>query len=838
MSRLRMYTPAIDQLAAQSPAAAECFHCGLTVPRGAAYFAHIAGIEQPMCCPGCQAVAEAIAGAGLADYYRHRVAVAANPEARPDASQLYLFDLPEVQKTFVQSLGGEMREAALILEDVSCAACVWLIERRVGALPGVRSVDINFATRRARIGWDESRIRLSQILAAIASIGHRAQPYDAARSDDMHRRERRVALWRLGVAAFGMMQVMMYASAVYFADGDMSADIESLMRWASLILTVPVVFYAAAPFFQAAARDLRSRRVGMDTPVALGIAIAFVASVWATLTGTGEVYYDSIAMFVFLLLGARFFESGARAKAARAAEHLARLVPATTERVPAFPGARATERVAVAQLSVGDTVLVRAGAPIPADGRLIEGSTRVDESLLTGESRLVARSVGDALIGGAINATSPVFMRVESVGPQTVLAAIVRLLDRASAEKPRIAQLADRVARRFLTVLLIFAAIVAATWTVIDPARALWITFSVLVVACPCALSLATPAALTAATGALAREGVLITRGHTLETLASASHFVFDKTGTLTRGSFELIGVTPFAQLSREHCLALAAVLEATSEHPIARALRDAAVVIDAAPKPMMVDHVVNLPGAGIEGDVDGWRLRVGTPSFVAELAGAAPADLLGGVTDDSTIVALGAAGTWLAVFALGDPLRKDAGAVVRALLERGIEVSVVSGDRTEAVHHVARQLGISRVVARAAPQDKLDYVRELQADGATVAMVGDGVNDAPVLAAATVSLAMSRSTDVARASADAVLLTDRLQGVVDALHVAERTRSVIRQNLGWAFAYNIVTLPIAALGWVSPWMAGVGMATSSLLVVANALRLARPDAVPASQER
>lgn len=832
-----MYTPAIEQVTARASDTAECFHCGLTVPHGAAYFARIAGVEQPMCCPGCQAVALAIAGAGLADYYRHRVAVAVNPDARPQGPDLHLFDLVDVQKTFVRSLDGHVREAALILEEVSCAACVWLIERRVGAVPGVRSVDINFATRRARIGWDESQTRLSEILAAIAAVGHRALPYDAARSDDLHRRERRVALWRLGVAAFGMMQVMMYASAVYFAAGDMSADIESLMRWASLILTVPVVFYAAAPFFQSAARDLRARQVGMDTPVALGIGIAFGASVWATLSGTGEVYFDSIAMFVFLLLTARFFESGARAKAARAAEHLARLAPATTERVPAFPD-RATEQIAVAQLAVGDIVLVRAGAPIPADGRVVEGSTRVDEALLTGESRLVARGVGDVLIGGAISATSPVFMRIESVGPQTVLAAIVRLLDRASAEKPRIAQLADLVARRFLTVLLVFAAVVAAIWTVVDPTRALWITFSVLVVACPCALSLATPAALTAATGALARGGVLITRGHTLETLASASHFVFDKTGTLTRGSFELTGVRTLAKLPRERCLALAAALEATSEHPIALALRDAAAPTARAPDAAAVaDSIVNHPGAGLDGNVDGRRLRIGTPSFVAELAGAEPEGLLDGIADDSTIVALGEHGNWLAAFVLGDPLREDAGAVVHALRERGIEISVVSGDRTESVHHVACELGIEHVVARATPQDKLDYVRELQAEGATVAMIGDGVNDAPVLAASTVSLAMSRSTDVARASADAILLTDRLHGVVDALRVAERTRKVIRQNLGWAFAYNVVALPFAALGWVSPWMAGVGMAASSLLVVANALRLARPVAVPPARE-
>ena len=791
-------------------------------------------------------MAEAITDAGLADYYRYRTAVAVPQLEQHDVlvpAALQLFDLAEVQKTFVRAADGGGKEAALMLENITCAACVWLIEKRIGGLPGVRSVEINHATRRARVTWDDARTRLSVILQAVADIGYRAQPYDAARSDEIHRTERRRALLGLFVAGFGSMQVMMTASTVYFADGDMTRDIEMLMRWASFVFTAPVVFYSAGPFFQNAWRDLNAWRVGMDVPVAFAVAVAFAASVWATISGAGEVYYDSIAMFVFLLLTARYLQSGAQAKAAQAVEQLARLVPAIAERVPGFPAARATEPVAVAQLCPGDHVLVRAGSPIPADGCVVEGASRVDEALLTGESRPVLKAIGDPLIGGAVNVASPLVMRVEHVGQHTVLSAIVRLLDRAMAEKPRIAQLADRVAQHFLSALLVAVAIVGAIWTTIDPGTALWIIVSMLVVACPCALSLATPTAITAATGRLAQRGVLITRGHTLETLAHATHFVFDKTGTLTHGRYELLDVKVVditdgpADQQRQQCLAWAAALESTSEHPIAHALRAA------APNGEVVHAtgVVNHPGAGVEGCIDGRRMRIGNPAFVAELAGDAPSNLLNGV-DSASLVALGEAGSdgksgWRAVFALGDPIRDEAREVIRALLDRGKTVTLLSGDRLEVVRHVARQLEIPHVIADAKPQDKLDYVLRQQAAGDAIVMIGDGVNDAPVLAAAGVSIAVGHSTDVARASADAVLLTDGLHGVVEAVDTARRTFTVIWQNLGWALAYNFAALPLAALGYVTPWMAGVGMAMSSLLVVANALRLAHTPSWPRNKE-
>ncbi|MBI2312256.1 MAG: cadmium-translocating P-type ATPase [Betaproteobacteria bacterium] len=802
---------------------AGCFHCGLAVPAGAHYAVAIDGLSRPMCCPGCQAVARAIVGGGFSDYYRHRTALPASPrEALPEfLDRLSLYDAPEIQRGFVRDAGEHAREASLILEGITCAACVWLNEQHLARLPGVRSVEVNYTSHRARVSWDDRAIKLSEILRAVAAIGYTAHPYDAARQDEVHRRERRAALWQLFVAGFGMMQVMMYALPVYLAgDGEMSADIETLMRWASLVLTLPVVLYSGAPFFRGAWRDLRFRRLGMDVPVALGIGLAFVASCWATVTGKGEVYFDSIAMFVFLLLTGRFLEMGARRKASEAAEQLVKLIPASAWHLAGYPGSRAETRVSVSGLAPGDVVLVKPGETVPADGRVTEGVSEVDEALLTGEARPLDRRPGDALTGGTLNLASPLVMRVEKVGQDTVLAAIVRLLDRALAEKPRIAAAADRVAGGFVLAVLVVAVAVFALWLRIDPERALWVTVSVLVVTCPCALSLATPAALAAATGRLTRLGLLTTRGHALETLARATHFVFDKTGTLTFGRMALKEVRPLGRLSIPECNAIAAALERGSEHAVGRALAAAAVT------PLDAQEVVNVPGAGIEGMVEGARYRLGTQEFVGALHGR-PAPGVTPAAGAATLVALGDCSGWLTLFGLADELRPEGAALVAGLRNAGKQVILLSGDGPEAVLRVARQLGIETVVGGATPARKMEFVKELQERGAVVAMVGDGVNDAPVLAKAQVSIAMGEGTQVAQASADMVLLSGRLDTLLEGCRHAARTMAVVRQNFAWAIAYNLVALPLAVAGLITPWMAGIGMAGSSLLVVLNALRLA-----------
>jgi Cu2+-exporting ATPase len=806
---------------------AGCFHCGLPVPPGSSYWTRVDGVSHRMCCPGCAAVAEAIVAQGLSGYYRHRTALPLRgTEALPGfLAELKLYDDPAVQQSFVREAAPHVREAALILEGITCAACVWLNEQHLGRLPGIVSVTLNYATRRAYVRWDERHLKLSDILKAVTDIGYTAHPFDTARFDEVAQRERKTALWRLFVAGLGMMQVMMYAYPAYVADGDMSPDIESLMRWASLILTTPVVCYSAAPFFTAAWRDLMQRRVGMDVPVALGVAVAYVASVAATLRGGGEVYFDSITMFVFLLLGGRFLEMSARAKAGRAAEELLKLIPAFAERIADFPRDRSSERVAVSMLKPGDCVLIKPGDSIPADGEICEGATEVDDSLLTGESRPILKVRGAQLTGGAVNVTSPVVMRVTRVGSDTVVAGILRLLDRAASDKPALAQLADRAARAFVAVLLVVAAATAIAWSLVDPARALWVTVSVLVVSCPCALSLATPAALTAATGALTRLGVVVTRGHALETLSRATHVIFDKTGTLTHGRLELTGVEAFDEPDERAALRLAAALERGSEHPVAGAILRAAE--RAATDDAVACDVRNEPGAGIEGTVAGRQLRLGTPDFVAALAGALGRPL---ADDGTTLVALGDADGWLALFRLTDTVRPGAKTLVEALVQSGRSVVLLSGDRAAAARQVASAVGIQEVVADVTPARKLQYVQGLQARGAVVAMIGDGVNDAPVLGAAAVSIAMGGGTPVAQGTSDMILLSNRLEHLATAFDIAGRTRRIIRENLVWAAAYNAVALPLAIAGEVTPWMAGLGMSASSLLVVLNALRLARSE--------
>ena len=806
-----------------------CYHCGLPIPEGLDLGVEVDGELRRMCCGGCQAVARAIVENGLSDYYRNRDALPESPrEAVPVVlAGLGLFDHADFQKTFVRDLGESEREAALVVDGITCAACIWLIEQHVARQPGVIGVEINFASRRARVRWSEARTKLSAVLAAIAAIGYVAHPYDTARSEELARKERRSALWRLFVAGFGMMQVMMYAVPVYLAgEGDMTADIESLMRWASLALTMPVVFYSAAPFFRGALRDLGLRRVGMDVPVALGVGAAFLASVWATFSASGEVYFDSVTMFVFFLLGGRYLEMSARQRAVSVTEALAKLMPSFVGRVSAYPDDRAVEQVMAADLQPGDVVLVRPGETIPADGRVVEGESCTNEALLTGESAPVAKSAGSPVIGGALNVDSPMYVRVEQVGEATRLAAIIGLMERASLEKPHIVQLADRIAGRFIQALLLVAAGVAVVWWFIDPGKALWITVSVLVVTCPCALSLATPVALTIASGALARAGLLVTRSHAIETLARATHFVFDKTGTLTYGRPALLEVLLLGGLDGAACTTLAAGIEHASEHPLGVALREAAG--GAAPP---VPGAANTPGCGMQASVDGRMLRIGRPDWAGALHGQAlPEEACALLAGGDTVVALADEKEWLALFRFGDGIRPEASAMVSALREAGLRLVLLTGDAAPVAERVAQALGIDEVRAGASPQDKHAYVESLQQQGAVVAMVGDGVNDAPVLAQAQVSVAMGGGSQLARTQADLVLLSENLEHLARGHQLARFSLRVIRQNLVWSFAYNFIALPLAMLGFVTPWMAGIGMSGSSLLVVLNSLRLQKPE--------
>ncbi|MDD3353777.1 heavy metal translocating P-type ATPase [Zoogloea sp.] len=805
----------------------DCYHCGLPIPSDVDLPVDIDGARRQTCCTGCQAVAESIVANGLTDYYKRRDAMPEQArEAMPDElKDLGLFDHPDFQKDFVKPIGEHEREAALILEGITCSACIWLNEQHVAHQPGVTAVDINYATRRARVRWDERRVKLSDILAAIQAIGYRAYPYDATRSEQISQRERRSALWRLFVAGFGMMQVMMYAFPVYVADpGDMTSDIESLMRWASLILTAPVVLYSAAPFFRNAFRDIRLRRLGMDVPVALGIGAAFVASCWATFAGAGEVYFDSVTMFVFFLLCGRYVEMLARQKAIRGVEELGKALPAFAERLAGYPSPEG-DRVPVSQLKAGDIIRIKPGETVPADGVVVDGESAANEALLTGESRPVPKRPGHEVTGGSVNVNSPLCVRVTRTGEHTRLAAIRQLMERASTEKPRVVQQADKVAAHFIIALLVLACVTAAWWWWHDPDRALWIFVSVLVVSCPCALSLATPVALTVATDSLARIGVLVTRGHAIEAFARAGHFVFDKTGTLTYGEMRVEGVRVFGPLAEAQVLGLAAALEQGSEHAIATALRLRASGMEL---PVFTD-VRATTGQGVSGRLGGVEYRIGRPSFVAELAGTSVLEAIH-LDEQSgrTVIALGDASGWLAAFVLSDGLREDCPAAFESLRAKGIPISIFSGDTPATVESLGRQLGVSRAEGGMTPEGKHAGLRALQQGEAVIAMVGDGVNDAPVLAQAQVSIAMGGGTDLARNQADIVLLSGRLASLAEGHDLALRALKIIRQNLWWSFAYNFTAIPLAMFGLVTPWMAGIGMSASSLFVVLNALRLQR----------
>ena len=797
----------------------DCFHCGLPVPQNSAYRVKIDGKECAMCCPGCEAVAKAIVDGGLTSFYHHRTET--SPTARaavPEILQeLTLYDKPELQRTFVSTDEKNIKQASLILEGIVCAACVWLNERHISALAGVVEFRVNYSTHRARVRWDDSQIHLSDILQAIASIGYLAHPFDAGRQEAVYKKERSNALKRLAIAGLGAIQVMMLAVALYAGDySGMDAGLENFMRWVSLFIATPVVFYSARSFFSSAWRDLKVRQLGMDVPVSLAIGLAYAASSWATVTRSGEIYFDSVTMFTFFLLAGRFLEMGARQKAGQAAEELVKLLPAMATRVTD----EGDETVAVTELMMGDKVRVKPGDSIPADGVIVEGRSSINEALLTGESHPLAKTITEKVIGGTVNIESPLVIEVEKVGEETVLASIQRLLDRAQVEKPSIAKAADKVAAYFVGFLLVLVSVVALWWWQHDPDQAFWIAISLLVVTCPCALSLATPAAMTAATGSLTRLGVLTTRGHALETLAKVTQIVFDKTGTLTKAHLALESMQVFSDIKEQQSLNIAAALELGSEHPVAKVFLQKASV----PNEIIANEIRAVSGQGVSGVIEGVQYRLGCAAYVANVLEELPAMI--DKSKNATEIFLAKDKTLLAVFFLNDELREQALESVQALKAMGKKVWLVSGDNESAVSYIANQLGIENTRHSMKPEDKLFVIADLQQQGEIVAMIGDGVNDAPVLAAAQVSIAMGGGTQLAQASADMVLLSEHLPHLVDAVKMAKRSVNIVHQNLAWALAYNLLALPLASMGYIAPWMAAIGMSASSLVVVLNALRL------------
>jgi Cu2+-exporting ATPase len=712
-------------------------------------------------------------------------------------------------------------DSHVVIQGMHCAACAFTVEDALMSVPGVQSVEVNAATHRAKVVWSEAQVKPSAWIAAINKVGYGALPAADSSLRQARHEEGRRALWRWLVAGFCMMQVMMYAYPAYVAqEGDITPDMVFLLRWASWVLSLPVVLFSCGPFFSNAWRDIRSRRVSMDLPVALGMAITFLLSTVATFEPDGmfgaEVYYDSLTMFVFFLLTGRWLELRARDRTAGALEALMNRLPDSVERQ--LPSGE-FERVAVRRVMVGDVIRVSPSESFPADGVILQGQTLADEALLTGESRPQSRGVGDMVVAGSHNLSGIVTVRVVQVGEGTQFSQIVSLMENASLQKPRLAQLADRIAKPFLIGVLVLAALSAMYWWPTNPGHALMVAVAVLVVTCPCALSLATPAAMLAAAGNLARHGVMVRNLQALESLAEIDTLIFDKTGTLTQDGQRVTQVMTAEGVTPEAALNLAASLAKHSLHPLSRALVKAQ---EATGQGMAaVQHVNEIIGLGLEGRFDG-LVRLGSAKFCAPKTK--------GIPEKASVcqVHLCTENEWLASWQLSEDVRADAVQTVQALRQLNVNVWLLSGDRPESAQQVAQEVGIPHAFGACTPQDKLSRMQAAQSQGARVAMVGDGLNDGPVLAGAHVSMAFGNAVPLAQSKSDLVLMGGSLLVVAQSIKLARHTLRVVKQNLVWAAAYNALCVPLAVVGLLPAWLAGLGMALSSLWVVLNSLRLTK----------
>ena len=780
-----------------------CYHCGEDVPANTDYKVDILGETREMCCPGCETVAQTIVDSGLVSYYQYRTEPAEKADLVPEQLQALIhYDNDEVQSEFVRT-NDNHAEVTLSLDGVSCAACAWLIEKQVSNKPGVVSIRVNTTTNRAILAWDKTQTKLSELLSSIHKLGYKAAPFEADKQETAYHEQMKQYLYRLGIAGLATMQVMMLAVALYLeVFGDLEPEFKSYFRWVSLIFATPVMLYSALPFYLNAWRSIRSRTLGMDVPVSIAMIFAYCASLVATVTEQGEVFFESISMFAFFLLVGRFLEMRARRKAAAASGNLLKLIPAIANRLDG-------EQVPVKTLKVGDQIRVLPGEHIPADGKIMAGRVHIDESMLTGESLPVVKQVDDMVFAGTLNGEEAFELEITSSKVDSMISNIVRLQDEAQLSKPKIAEIADIVARYFVAVILVIAFGTWLFWHQVRPDDAFWIMLSVLVATCPCALSLATPTALTCATSRMGNLGILLRKSHVFETLCKVNHLIVDKTGTLTHGDIVIDDVQLHCELTKDSALAIAASLEDHANHPIARAFKR---YVD---KDVTVTDVENVIGSGIQGLFSGQQVKIGSAQFVLGNADLAQANSVYLSIDNKHV----------ATFTYQDPIRSETKQFIEQFQRAGVKVTLLTGDIEHNAKIVADQIGIENVVAGAKPQDKLTYLQSVDANDITM-MIGDGINDAPTLAGSHLSVAMGSGTDVAKASADMVLLGDRLDRILEARELALQTRKIIRENLAWSLGYNVLILPLAVLGFVAPYFAVVGMSASSIIVVSNSLRL------------
>lgn len=796
-----------------------CFHCGEPVPPACNLSVTVDGTPQPVCCAGCEAVANLILQSGQSSYYKFRTAKAVRPEQEDAGLAEAWKRYDERQSLWGSPLKNGRYELLLQVEGIRCAACAWLIRSQLEARDGIDQVQVDVATGFVRINWNPEKLRLSRIAAILAGVGYRPHLPLAGAEAMGRQQERREALKRLGVAGLGMMQVMMYAAGLYAGDAmGISEGFERFLEWVSLVVTTPVLIYSGRIFYTSAWRSISHRRVGMDVPVALAISIAFIMSCINFLTGHGHVYFDSVVMFIFFLSLGRYAELVIRHRNLETGLALARLLPEWAELLRDGQ----SEQVPATDLRIGDRVRIRAGQTFPADGQVIRGSTDADEALLTGESRPVAKHPGDMVIAGSINRAQSVDVEVTRDPDDSTISVMGRMLLKSQTHRSRYTRLSERYAGWFVAVVLTIAGLTAAWWLRTDMTMLFPATLAVLVISCPCALSLATPAAIASSSRALLEHGVLLTRSAALEMLGGIDTVVFDKTGTLTSGSPTVVNTVINSErggYDEAAVLRIAALLETESSHPVAKAFAD--IEIERSEVAGIVRH-----DNGVEGRVDGETFRLGNASFTCVNV----VDLVGG----HGRLWLSDSEGWIARFDLDDGLREAAGETMRALRDRGLDLIILSGDQPQAVASVAGRTGIETWHAEQTPRMKMEFLESLQAEGKTVLMVGDGINDAPVLSVANVSMTVSGASELANSTADFIITGKSLKYLDYILDTAGRTRAIIRQNLLWALAYNLTAVPFAAAGMIVPWMAALGMSLSSLLVVLNSGRLARRKSAPA----
>lgn len=813
----------------------KCFHCYEVVPPGINLSVDIDHVQQPMCCIGCQAVAQTIVDNGLTQYYAVRTEPAqkGQPLVPEQLQKNKLLDEAVLQSEFIYQDKG-YKEAILTIDGISCAACAWLIEMQLDKLDGLRNINVNATSQRATVSWQDDTVKLSDILAAIEHIGYQALPFKANEAEIRNKKQSKDFIKRLGISGILMMQVMMIAFGLYFgAFSGMAEHNKVYLRWVSFILTVPIIFYGALPFYTGAIKAIKARRLSMDVPVSIAIILAFSASAWGTFTEQGEVYFESVSMFTFLLLIGKFLEFRARSHAAQVSANLLKLMPMTATKVivsnensiSSVDSIKHHQReimVAAKQLIPGDVVIIKPGEVVPADGVIITGISQLNEAMLSGEQLPISKTINDSVFAGTINGDGNITVQVKQTSNQSFLSQLIRLSEQSQAHKPKIAQLSDKIAQYFVALILLTSIATAIYWQQHMPAEAFWITLSVLVATCPCALSLATPTALTCATTRLNRAGIMIKGGHVMETMPEINCFAFDKTGTLTTGEFtisnvELLESTPAH--SRQQVLAIAAALEAHSEHPIAKPFaeyRDYQVT---------AAQVKVHSGKGISGTINAIEYAIGKYTWLEK-----DTDNLDNAADEKANLkgascVLMANNKVIAIFHLVDKVREEAFDTLTKL-NKDNNTLLLSGDSQLACDRLIKTLPVNSALGGLSAQDKMLQIQQAQAQGYKVAMTGDGVNDSPVFGAAHVSIAMGCGADITKSGADVILLNNKVSSINTLVKVSHKTRRIIIQNYLWAFGYNAIVLPLAVSGYITPYMAVIGMSTSSILVISNSLRL------------